>query len=92
MDGMSDFRRHGPELQAGVPQIKHTPGLPAETMAELAPFLAEEGIDVNNIDVSDMATLQAAMNRAIERRELLRFTPVGATRQEAATVSTTLAR
>jgi hypothetical protein len=58
----------------------------AELMAELAPFLAEEGIDVDNIDVPDLDTLNAAMGRAVERRELLRFTPVGAVRQQAATI------
>jgi hypothetical protein len=58
----------------------------AELMAELAPFLAEEGIDVNDIDVPDLATLQAAMGRAIERRELVRFTPTGAVREQAAAI------
>jgi len=52
---------------------------------ELAPLLAEEGIDVDNIDVPDLDTLQAAMKRAIERHNLTRFTPVGHARDLAVT-------
>jgi hypothetical protein len=50
-------------------------------LRELGPLLAEEGIDVNNIDVPDLDTLQNAMNRAIERRNMALFTPVGHTRE-----------
>lgn len=60
-----------------MPTVEHKPGLAAETLRELAPLLAEEGIDVDNIDVPDLDTLQAAMNRAVERHNLARFTPVG---------------
>ena len=56
-----------------------------ELLRELAPLLAEEGIDVDNIDVPDMETLQRAMNRAVERRNMALFTPVGETRDLAAT-------
>jgi hypothetical protein len=83
---MTDFRRHDPEPIAGPPRIQHVPGMAAEMMADLAPLLAEEGIDVNNIDVPDMATLQAAMSRAIERREMQRLTPIGAARDAVASV------
>ena len=51
-----------------------------ETLRELAPLLAEEGVDVDNIDVPDLDTLQAAMNRAVERHNMARFTPVGQAR------------
>ena len=34
-----------------------------ELLHELAPLLAEEGIDVNNIGVPDLETLQQALNR-----------------------------
>jgi hypothetical protein len=54
-------------------------------LRELAPLLAEEGIDVNNIDAPDLDTLQAAMNRAVERHNLARFTPVGHPRDLAVT-------
>jgi hypothetical protein len=39
-----------------------TPGLAQQTLRELAPLLAEEGIDAGNIDVPDLATLQAALD------------------------------
>lgn len=50
-------------------------------MREVAPLLAEEGIDLSGDDVPDVETLQAALNCAVERRNLELFTPVGATRQ-----------
>jgi hypothetical protein len=45
--------------------------------SRMAPLLAEEGIDVDNIDVPDLDTLQQAMNRAIERQNMVRFTQSG---------------
>jgi len=74
---MADMRRRSPEPPPGAPQIEIKPGLAQETLRELAPLLAEEGIDVDNIDVPDLATLQAAFNRAVERHNMTRFTPVG---------------
>jgi hypothetical protein len=56
------------------------PGMAQEMLRDLAPLLAEEGIDVDNIDVPDMETLQRAMNRAVERRNMELFSPVGPTR------------
>ena len=81
---MADMRRRGPEPPPGPPQIQLTPGLGEQTMRELAPLLAEEGIDVDNIDVPDLDTLQAALNRAVERHNMTRFTPVGQARDLAA--------
>lgn len=52
-------------------------------MRELAPLLAEEGIDIDNLEVDGMATLQAAMDRAVERHNMARFTPVGQAREYA---------
>jgi hypothetical protein len=49
-------------------------------------LLAEEGIDVDNIEVSDMDTLEAAFSRALERHNMTRFTPVGRARELAAAV------
>jgi hypothetical protein len=60
------------------------PGMASELLRELAPLLAEEGIDVDNLDVPDVDTLQQAMNRAIERQNMVRFTPVGQARELAA--------
>jgi hypothetical protein len=82
---MADMRRRSPEPPPGAPQIQLKPGLAKETLRELAPLLAEEGIDVDNIDVPDLDTLQAAMKRAIERHNLTRFTPVGHARDLAIT-------
>jgi hypothetical protein len=82
---MANMRRRSPEPPPGAPQIQLKPGLAKETLRELAPLLAEEGIDVDNIDVPDLDTLQAAMKRAIERHNMTRFTPVGHARDLAAT-------
>lgn len=52
-----------------------------EMPRELAPLPAEDGIDLAGGDIPDMETLQNAFNRAVERRNLELFTPVGQTRQ-----------
>jgi hypothetical protein len=82
---MADMRRRTPEPPPRPPKIEIKPGLAQETLRELAPLLAEEGIDVDNIDVPDLQTLQAAMNRAVERHNMTRFTPVGHARDLAVT-------
>src|SRR6266705_1125166 len=79
---MADMRRRRPEPPPGAPQIQLKPGLAKETLRELAPLLAEEGI---NIDIPDLDTLQAALGRAVERHNLTRFTPVGHARDLAVT-------
>lgn len=81
MGGMADMRRRSPEPAAGLPRIEHKPGMADEMLRDLAPLLAEEGIDLGSDDLPDMQTLQAALNRAVERRNLELFTPVGPTRQ-----------
>ena len=78
---MADMRRRSPEPPPGPPQIQFKPGIADEMLRELAPLLAEEGIDVDNIDVPDLDNLQAAMNRAVERHNMARFTPVGRARE-----------
>ena len=55
-----------------------------ELLRELAPLLAEEGIEASNIDVTDPDTLQQALGRAVERRNMAMFTPVGHARELAA--------
>jgi hypothetical protein len=82
---VADMRRRDPEPPPGMPEIEYKPGLAKQTLRELAPLLAEEGIDVDDIDVPDLDTLQAAMNRAIERHNMARFTPVGQARDYAVT-------
>lgn len=81
---MADMRRHDPEPPPGAPEIQFKPGVAKQTLRELAPLLAEEGIDVDNIDVPDLNTLQQALDRAAERHNMALFTPVGQTRQRAA--------
>lgn len=80
---MAQMRRRDREPPSGPPRIEFKPGMADELMRELAPLLAEEGIDVDN--VPDMETLQRAMNRAVERHNMALFTPVGDTREVAAT-------
>ena len=84
MAGMPDMRRRTPEPPAGAPGIQFKPGTASELLHELAPLLAEEGIDVDNIDGADLDTLQQALGRAIERRNMALFTPVGHARELAA--------
>ena len=79
------MRRRGPEPAVGLPRIEHKPGMADEMLRELAPLLAEDGIDLSGDEVPDMETLQMALNRAVERRDLELFSPVGATRQIAVT-------
>ncbi len=81
---MTDMRRRGPEPPPGPPEIQLKPGMAQEMLRELAPLLAEEGIDVDNIDVPDLESLQRAMDRAVERQNMARFTPVGQARELAA--------
>src|SRR4029450_1203919 len=78
------MRRRDPEPPPGPPRIEFKPGMANELLRELAPLLAEEGIDVDNIDVPNIETLQLAMNRAVQRRNMALFTPVGETRDLAA--------
>ena len=81
---MADMRRRTPEPPPGPPDIQVKPGMAQELLRELAPLLAQEGIDVDNIDVPDLQTLQRAMNRAMERHNMSLFTPVGQARALAA--------
>jgi hypothetical protein len=76
-----DMRRRSPEPPAGPPEIQFKPGMASDLLRELAPLLAEEGIDVDNIDVPDPETLQRALNRAMERHNMALFTPVGQARE-----------
>ena len=77
---MADMRRRSPEPPEESPQIQLKPGLADEMLRELAPLLAEEGIDIDNIDVPDMETLNRALSRATERRNMELFSPVGPAR------------
>jgi hypothetical protein len=57
-----------------------------DLMREIAPLLAEDGIDLNDPNsIPDMETLQRALNSAVERRNMQLFTPVGESRALALT-------
>jgi len=85
MGRVPDMRRRTPEPPpAGLPDIQFKPGMADELLRELAPLLAEEGIDVSGIDVTDPDTLQRALGRAVERHNLAMFTPAGHARELAA--------
>src|SRR5262249_29416167 len=76
------MRRRDPEPPPGPPRIEFKPGMANQMLRELAPLLAEEGVDVDNIP--DMQTLQRAMNRAVAPHNTALFPPVGHTREVAA--------
>ncbi|MGX6605330.1 hypothetical protein ACWKSP_24810 [Micromonosporaceae bacterium Da 78-11] len=57
-----------------------------ELLRDLAPLLAEEGFDLDGGDIPDLATLQAAMVRAVQRHNMQLFTPTGTARDNAAAV------
>lgn len=82
---MADLKRSQPEPPPGPPRIQWKSGLADELLTDLAPLLAEDGIDIHDLEASDLDTLQAAMNRAVERRNMALFTPVGDARDIAAT-------
>lgn len=48
--------------------VVHTPGMADALMKEVAPLLAAEGIDLDDPDTFDVDTLNAALARAVERR------------------------
>lgn len=81
MVGMSDMRRNSREPLPGPPQVRMKPGMADELMQELAPLLAEDGVDIN--DLTDMDALNRALQKAVERRNMELFTPVGARRDQA---------
>ena len=76
-----------PAVQAEMERfgIVHTPGMAAEMLRELAPLLAEEGIDLDN-PTTDPDAVNTALARATERYNLELFTPVGESRAMALTV------
>lgn len=84
MYAMADMRRPGPEPPPGPPGTEFKPGMARDLLAELAPLLAGEGIDVSNLGATDVNVLRQAIQRAIERRDMALFTPAGKARDLAA--------
>ncbi|GAA4383020.1 hypothetical protein [Agromyces bauzanensis] len=74
-----------PEFNAQLAKmgVVHRPGLADEMLGELAPLLSAEGIDLDNLEDTDLDDLNAALARATEQRNLALFTPVGAQRAAA---------
>lgn len=61
--------------------IAHQPGMADQMMRELAPLLAEEGVDIDNLSEDvDADQFNAALASATERYNMELFTPVGAER------------
>jgi hypothetical protein len=81
-----NLRVEGPEMVPGPLRVSRKPGMADAMLAELAPLLAEDGIDLNN--PPDLDVFQAALARAVERRNMALFTPIGARREVAAAALT----
>jgi hypothetical protein len=75
---VTSFQRSRPESLPDMPDVQFKPGMAQEMLRELAPLLAEDGVDIDNIE--DIETLQRALDRAVERKNMQLFTPVGVTR------------
>jgi ElaB/YqjD/DUF883 family membrane-anchored ribosome-binding protein len=82
---MADPRRRASKSPPNAPQVEFTPGLAAELLGQLAPLLAEAGIDINRLEAVDPQVLQQAMNGAVEQLNMIRFTPEDAAREQAVT-------
>ena len=84
---MTDFF-NDPEVRAAMAAAGavHKPGMAKELMADLAPLLAEEGVDVDNLGDTDLDTLNAAMARATAQYNLELFTPTGERRTQSLAV------
>lgn len=57
--------------------VVHTPGMADQLMKEVAPLLAAEGIDLDDPTTFDVETLNAALARAVERRNFELFVATG---------------
>jgi len=67
-----EFRR-----QMAAMGVRRQPGMAKRMLDQIAPLLADEGIDLENLDGSDLDAVNAALARATERHNLMLFTPVG---------------
>lgn len=61
--------------------VRHQPGLAAELMEQIAPLLADEGIDLDDLDADDLESVNAALGRATERHNMTLMTPIGPQRE-----------
>lgn len=76
-----------PEFRAQLERlgVAHEPGLASQVLGEIAPLLAAEGIDLDNLDLAttDLDAVNAALAAATERHNLMLFTPIGPQREAA---------
>lgn len=75
-----------PEMKAAMEQagVVHRPGLADQMLEEMAPLLAEQGIDLSDPNAEvDPEQLNAALSYATERYNMELFTPVGGDRARA---------
>lgn len=58
-----------PEVKAAMAAagVEHKPGIAEEVLRDLAPFLAEEGIDLNDLRDTSLESINEALARATER-------------------------
>lgn len=66
--------------------VVYSPGSGQRVIDEMAPLLAAEGIDLDDLGDVDLDEVNAALARATERHNLALFTPVGAQREDALAV------
>ncbi len=78
---MPERTRSGDERTSSSGRVYLEPGLGQAVLSRLAPLLADEGIDLDNVDPQ---SLQEALHRVAERVNLVAFTPVGRARSVAA--------
>lgn len=57
---MADMRRSSPEPPPGPLEVRMKPGMADEMLRDLAPLLSEDGVDISDVD-----TLNRAMQRAV---------------------------
>lgn len=76
-----------PELRAQMAKmgVVHKPGMAEDLLKEVAPLLKSDGVDLDDLGDTDIETLNAALARATERRNLELLTPIGAQRDAALT-------
>lgn len=69
-----------PDLRAQMAKmgVVHQPGMAADLLKEMAPLLKADGVDLDDLGDTDLDTLNEAMARATERRNLELLTPIGA--------------
>lgn len=76
-----EFRRQLEQLG-----VVHKPGLAKSTLNDLAPLLAADGFDLDNLEADDLDSFNDALERATQRHNFELFTPVGRARSGALAV------